>query len=185
MATKAAFVAPWSDSPDQHLCAYARDLTRRQNNATKYTVKITDNNMVMQLVACIYEADILEDSVMEKWEESGDRSWTTTVKISVKEYGVVTRATEQAAQRSGYESAAAFSEDDRPPLENSPLTAAPGPYTEGYDAMTAYVKALEQDNQELSSVGGISSETTSLSKTHEVSASTVATNAATEMMEEM
>ena len=45
-----------------------------------------------QLVACIYEADILEDSVMEKWGESGDRSWTNTVKHFVKEYGVVTRA---------------------------------------------------------------------------------------------
>ena len=50
-----------------------------------------------QLVACIYEADILEDSVMEKWEDSGDRSWTTIVKQFVKEYGVVTRAAERAA----------------------------------------------------------------------------------------
>ena len=51
--------------------------------------------------------------------------------------------------------------------------------------MTAYVKALDQDNQELSSVGGRSSEPTSLRKTHEVAASAIATNAATEMMEEM
>ena len=69
-----------------------------------------------QLVTCIYEADILEDSVMEKWEESGDRNWANTVKNFVKEYGVVTRATERAAQRTGYESAAAFIENDRPPL---------------------------------------------------------------------
>ena len=85
MATKAAFIDPWSNSPDQHLSAYAQDLTRRQNNATKYDVKITDDDKLTQLVACIYEADILEDSVMEKWEESGDRSWTTTVKEFVKE----------------------------------------------------------------------------------------------------
>ena len=51
--------------------------------------------------------------------------------------------------------------------------------------MTAYVKALEQDDQELRSVGGRSSETTSLRETHEVAVSAVATNAATEMMEEM
>ena len=92
MATKADFVAPWSDSPEQHLNAYARDLTRRQNNATKYAVNITNDNKVTQLVACIYEANILKDLVMEKWEESGDRSWTTTVKHFVKEYRVVTRA---------------------------------------------------------------------------------------------
>ena len=69
-------------------------ITRRQNNATKYAVKITDDDKVTQLVPCIYEADILEDLVIEKWEESGDRSWNTTVKHFVKEYGVVTRAAE-------------------------------------------------------------------------------------------
>ena len=95
-----------------------------------------------QLVACIYEADILEDSVIEKWEESGDRIWTTTVKHFVKEYGVVTRAAERAAQRAGYGSAAAFRDDDSPPLKNAPHTAAPGPSMEDYDNMTAYVKAL-------------------------------------------
>ena len=92
MATKSAFVAPWSDSPDQHLSAYVQDLTRRKINATKYDVNITDDYKVTQLVPCIYEADILKYSVMEKWEESGDRSWTNTVKHFVKEYGVVTIA---------------------------------------------------------------------------------------------
>ena len=64
MATKTAFIAPWNDSPNQHLSAYARDLTRRQKNATKYHVKITDDDKVTQLVACIYEDDILEDLMM-------------------------------------------------------------------------------------------------------------------------
>ena len=98
---------------------------------------------------------------------------------------MVTRAAERAAQRAGYESATVFREDDRPPLENAPRTAAPGPSMEDYDAMTAYVKALEQYNQELRSMGGRSSEMTSLSETHEISASTIATNKTTEMMEEM
>ena len=84
MVTKAAFIAPWSDSPNQHLSDYAQDLTRRQNNATKYGVKITDDNKFTQLVACIYEADILEYSVMEKWEENGDRNWANTVNHFVK-----------------------------------------------------------------------------------------------------
>ena len=66
MATKATSIAPWSNSPNQHLSAYSRDLTRRKNNATEYNVNITDDDEVTQLVACIYEADILEDSVMEK-----------------------------------------------------------------------------------------------------------------------
>ena len=136
-----------------------------------------------QLVACTYEADILEDLVMEECEESGDRSWTNTVKHFVKEYGVVTIAAERAAQRAGYESSATFREDDRPPLENAPHTTAPGPSTEDYDTMSAYMKALENDNQELRSVGGRSNETTSLSETHEIAASAIATNTATEMME--
>ena len=120
MATKAAFISPWSNSPDQHLSAYAQDLTRRQNNATKYDVMITDDDKVTQLVPCIYEANILKDSLMEKWEESGDRNWTNTVKHFIKEYGVVTRAAERAAQRAGYKSAAAFRENDRPPRRKCP-----------------------------------------------------------------
>ena len=127
MAAKASFVAPWSDSPDQHISAYVWDLTRRQNNATKYDVKITDDDKVTQLIACIYEADILEDSVMEKWEKSGDRSWTATVKHFVKEYRVFTRASERAAQRAGYESTAAFREDDRPPSKISHVPPYPDP----------------------------------------------------------
>ena len=126
MATKASFVDPWSEYPYQHLSAYAQDLTRRKNNATNYDVKITNDDKVTQLVACIYEANILKDSVTEKWEESGNINLTNTVKHFVKEYGVVTRAAERAAQRAGYESAAAFRENDRPPLENAPRTTAPG-----------------------------------------------------------
>ena len=122
---------------------------------------------------------------MEKWEESGDISWNNKVKHFLKEYGVVTRAADRAAQRKGYEYAAAFRGDDRPPLKNYPRTAAPGPSTEEYDAMTAYVKAMEQDNQEPRSVGVRSSETTSLSESHEIDASAIATNTATEMMEDM
>ena len=76
MATKAAFIDPWSNSPNQHISAYARDLTRRKNNAKKYDIKITDDNKVTQLVACIYKVDILKDLVMEKWEKTGDRIWS-------------------------------------------------------------------------------------------------------------
>ena len=139
----------------------------------------------MQLVACLYKADILEDSVIEKWEESGDRNWTNTVKYFVKEYRVVTRAAEQAAQHAGYESAAAFRENHRPPLKNAPRTAASGPSMEDYDAITAYVQDLEQDNHKLRSVIGKSSKTTSLSEIQETAASAIATDATTEMMEEM
>ena len=159
MATKAAFISHWSDSPVQHLSDYDRDLTRRKNNANKYSVKITDDDKVMRFVAFIYGADTLEDSVMEKWEKTGDRNWANTVKHFVKEYGVVTRAAERAAQRAGFESAAAFREHNitRLPLKNAPPPAAPGPSTEDYDTMTAYTKALEQDNHELRSMGGRSS----------------------------
>ena len=99
----------------------------------------------------------------------------------------MTRAAEHAAQHAWFKSAAAFRENDGPrlPLENSPLCAAPGPSTEEYDAMTAYVKALDPDNHKLRYVGGRSSKTTSLSEIPETSASTIATNATTAMMEEM
>ena len=94
MATKAAFIAPWTDFPNQHLRAYAQNLTRQEKNAKKYDVRITDGDKGTQLVACIYKSDILKDSVMEKWGETGYRNWANTVKHFVKEYGVVTRAAE-------------------------------------------------------------------------------------------
>ena len=188
MATKVAFIAPWIDDHDQHLSAYACDLTRRQNNAKKYEVNITDDNKVTQLVACIYEADILEDSVMEKWEESGDHNCTNTVKHFVKEYGVVNRAAERAAQRAGFNLAATLREHERSSLlpTNSPPPAAPGPSTEDYNSMTEYAKALEQDNLELSYVGGGSSDNhTSLSEIPETAASAISTNTTTLMLEDM
>ena len=103
----------------------------------------------------------------------------------MKEYRLVTRAAERAAQCAGYESTAAFREENILPLNNAPCTASLGPSTEDYDAMAAYVKALEQDNQEMRYVGGRISKTTSLSETHEISASSIANNTTTEMMEEM
>ena len=92
---------------------------------------------------------------MEKWEETGDLNWTNTIKHFVKEYGVVTRAAERAAQHAGFDLAAALREHDRSslPLKNSPPPDAPGPSTENYNATTAYAKAFEQDHLELRFVG--------------------------------
>ena len=188
MATKAAFIVPWSDAPNQHLSACARDLTRRQNNAKKFGVNITDDDKVTKLVACIYEANILKDSVMEKWEEAGERNWTNTVKHFFKEYGVVTPAAERAAQRAGFDSAAALREQDGSslPPANAPPPAAPRPSTEDYKSMTEYAKTLYQDNLELRSVrGGSSNNHTSMSKIPETAASAIATNVTTLMLEEM
>ena len=98
---------------------------------------------------------------------------------------MVTRSAERATQRAGYESAAAFIENDRPHLKNAQLTAVPGPSTEDDDVITSYVKALDQYNHELRSMGGISSKTTSLIEIPETAASSIATNATTAIMKEM
>ena len=99
---------PGATFSNQHLSAYARNLTRQQNNAKENEIKIIDDDKVTQLVAYIYEADILENLVTEKWEEAGDRNWTNTVKHFIKEYSVVTRASELAAQRAGFDLSAAL-----------------------------------------------------------------------------
>ena len=93
----------------------------------------------------MYEADILEDLVMHKYEESGNLNRTNTVKHFFKEYGVVTPAAEQAAQRAGFDSAAALREHNRSslPPANAPPPAVPGPSTEDYNAMSEYAKALD------------------------------------------
>ena len=92
----------------------------------------------------------------------------------------MTRAAEQAAQLAGFDLAAALREHDKssiPPV-NSPPSATPRPYTKDYNVMPEYSKALDQDNLELRSVGGRSSDNhTSLSEIPKTTASTIATNA--------
>ena len=125
---------------------------------------------------------------MENWEEAGDCNWTNTVKNFVKEYGVVTWAAERAAQRARFDSDAALREHNRSSIspENAPPPAVSRPSTEDYNAMTAYSKALEQDNLELRSMGGRSSDNhTSLSEIPKTAAIAIATNATTVMMMEM
>ena len=187
MATKAAFIVPWSNSPDQHISTYTRDLRRRKNHAKEYDVKIINDNKFTQIVVCIYKATILEDSVMEKWEETGERNWANTIKHVAKEYGEVARTAERAAQRARFDSGAAFRENNRPrlPLENAPRPAVPIPFTEDYDAMNSYVKSLEQENHKPRSVGGRISKTTSLIDIPKTGASVIATNGTTAMMGEM
>ena len=123
--------------------------------------------------------------MMEKWEEAGDHNWTNTIKHFVKEYDVVTRAAERAAQRAGFDLATALQEHDRsihPPV-NAPPFAATGSSKADYNAMTQYAKAPEQEKLDLRYVGGGSSNNhTSLIDIPETAASAIATNVTTLMM---
>ena len=72
------------------------------------------------------------------------------------------------------------------PPANAPPPAAPGTSTEDYNTMTEYAKALDQDNLELRSVvGGSSDNHTSLSKIPETATSAISTNVTPLILEEM
>ena len=45
---------------------------------------------------------------MEKWEVTTDRTWTVVHGLYMEKWKMVTRATEMAAKRGGYESVTAF-----------------------------------------------------------------------------
>ena len=87
----------------------------------------------------MYDSGLFEAKFLEEWEASVDQSWPTTRDVFTKEYGVITRATNREAQRSGYDSADALREHHT----TKPLPV-PAATTNEYDAMSEYAAALEE-----------------------------------------
>ena len=137
---KARFHAPWSDAPDQHITAYARQLDKRQRDCIRLKTTISESDKVDFFVKNMYDSGLYEAKFLEEWEAAVDQSWLATRDSFAKEYGVITRATNREAQRSGYESADALRER-RPP---TPITVPKPSGASEYDAMSEYAAALEE-----------------------------------------
>jgi hypothetical protein len=100
---------------------------------------ISESDKVDFFVKNMYDSGLYEAKFLEEWEASVDQSWKTTRDAFTKEYGVITRATNREAQRSGYESADALGKHQT----TTPITVSKAATSE-YDAMLEYVAALEE-----------------------------------------
>ena len=184
MEAKAHFEAPWSDAPDQHITAFARQLDKRQRDCLRINAPVSDSDKVNRFVSSMYDSTLFEAKFLEEWEASVDQSWTVTRDLFTKEYGVVTRATNREAQRSGYESADALRERRPPPSIRTAATISEGAaISKGaaneYDVMAEYAATLEEQVTALQTLDGAQSVVSDFAS----SASTV--NADSTLLKEM
>ena len=75
---KSHFLFPWSDTPEAHVTAFARQLDRRQVKCKDHGVTITNDDKVDQFVAQIYACGLSGAKFMDEWEETADNSWEST-----------------------------------------------------------------------------------------------------------
>ena len=154
---KAHFQAPWSDSPDQHITAFARQLDKRQRDCLRIKAPVSDSDKVDHFVSSMYTSNLFEAKFLKEWEASLDQSWEVTRDSFTKEYGVVTRATNREAQRSGYESADALRERRPPPSIPPPSVTPTSTAPTEYDALSEYAAALEEQVTALQASDGAQS----------------------------
>ena len=83
----------------------------------------------------MYDCGLFEAKLLEEWEALTNKKWAPTRAFFTKEYNVVTQATNQEAQRSGYNSDNSLHK--LPAAKTS--TATPQ-----YDGMSEYAAALEE-----------------------------------------
>ena len=97
---------------------------------------------------------------MEKWEVSLDRTWSVVRDQWVAKWKMVTHASDMAAKRGGYESAAALRAGATANPE-APASSVTIVSRADYDAVVEYSAALEAENLELRSVEIIGASTIS------------------------
>ena len=138
----------WSDAPNMTLQEFTRELDKRQRKAKKQNVVIDDNGKVVHLVGCAQDSGLFEAEWVEKWELLPDRTWSVVRNQWVAKWKMVTRASDMAAKRGGYESTAAL-QAGTTSNSVSPESSSTSVSRADYDAVTEYAAALEAENLEL------------------------------------
>ena len=166
------FYAPWSDSPNQQINTYDRQLDRRQWDCATLRVDVSDTNKVTHFVQQIYQSGVFEANLLEEWEASADQSWEATKNEFGDHFGIVTRARNREAKRSGFESTKSLCKN--PPFSQKPLPPTPTPTQSSreYYALSEYAAAMEDQVDELQSVSG---EATAVNSEMEASSTTTST----------
>ena len=105
-----------------NLQEFARKLDKRQQKAKK-NVTIDDDDKVVHLIGCAQALGLFKSEWVDKWEVTLDRTWSVVRDLWVAKWKMMTRASEMAAKRGGYESAAALRAGAKANLEAPAPTA--------------------------------------------------------------
>ena len=182
IAIKAAFHAPWSDTPNDHITTFARQLNRRQTECLDHGVTITEAEKVVHFIEQMYTCGLFEARFLDDWEESLDKSWATTLPLFVTQFNKERRTLERANNNKNFASANVFRE--RHAINSRAPTfapTAPTTTTADYNAAMEYAAAMEakstvQEGRILELENALDDQT-ALTLPHELAAS--ATNATT------
>ena len=128
-----------------NLQEFARKLDKRQRKAKKQNVIIDDDDKVVHLAGCAQDSGLFEAEWVEKWEVSLDRTWSVVRNQWVAKWKMVTRASDMAAKRGGYESAAALRAGTTANSE-APASIATSVSRAKYNAVVEYAAALEAES---------------------------------------
>ena len=144
IAIKAAFHAPWADTPNAHVTTFARQLDRRQTECLDHGVTITDAEKVVHFIEQMYTCGLFEARFLDDWEESTDKSWATTLPLFVAQFNKERRTLERANNNKNFASANVFRER-RTTNSLAPTFAptAPTTTTADYNAAMEYAAAME------------------------------------------
>ena len=145
------FFRPWSDSPNMNLQDFARELDKRQRKTEKQNFTIDDNNKVVHLVGCAQVSGLFKAKWVGKWEVTLNCMWSVVRDLWVAKWKMVTRASDIAEIRGGYEFAAALRAGATSNPE-APASSATSVTRANYDAVAEYAAALKAENLEFRSI---------------------------------
>ena len=163
---------------------FARELDKRQQKAKKQNVVIDDDDKVVHLVGCAQDLVLFEAEWVENWEVSPDRTWSVVHDQWVTNWKMVTHASDMAAKRGGYESAAALRAGTTANSE-APASIATSVSRAKYNAVVEYAAALEAENLELRSVEADGASTISSLPDTVAAATTTTSSTTTALITEM
>ena len=144
IAIKAAFLAPWADTPNAHVTTFARQLDRRQIECHDHGVSITNAEKVVHFIEQMYTCGLFEARFLDDWEESLDKSWAFTLPLFVNQFNKERRTLERANNNKNFASANVFRERHSTG-GHAPTFAptAPTTTTADYNAAMEYAAAME------------------------------------------
>ena len=143
IAIKAAFHAPWADTPNAHVTTFARQLDRRQIECLDHGVTITNAEKVVHFIEQMYTCGLFEARFLDDWEESLDKSWATTPPLFVTQFNKERRTLERANQNKNFASANVFRERHSGGHAPTFAPTAPTTTTADYNAAMEYAAAME------------------------------------------
>ena len=86
MKMETYFAAPWTDTPDAHASAYAKQLDERQLKCVNFDVLITDATKTILFVGQMENSWLFKPKFIDDYDDTPDKIWMTVVELFAKKY---------------------------------------------------------------------------------------------------